>query len=128
MAVVPAAIAVFPVVINPDGTVNSSLNPAPPNGIVSVWGTGAGATGLPDGTLYPTPQSIPQPVSVINPNSVYVQYAGGAHGLVSGAFQVNFQVPFAPLTTTPYSFALEVPGGTFGSVSPNFVVSVKGAP
>jgi uncharacterized protein (TIGR03437 family) len=85
-------------IVNEDGTVNSSANPAARGSIVSLYGTGLGALSLtiPAGALtISTPYPIPQgPVAVtIGGQPAEVLYAGAAPFLVNGVFQINVRVP-----------------------------------
>ncbi len=88
-------------IINQDGTVNSAAHPAPRGSIVSLYGTGGGATTplLPDGYL-----NVAAPYGVfLNKNvqasiasqAASVLYAGGAPYLINGALQMNVQIPAA---------------------------------
>lgn len=87
-------------ILNQDGTVNSSTNPAAKGSIVVLYGEGAGQT---------TPQELdgaitsivapllPQPVLPvtveIGGQDAQVNYAGAAPGFVAGMLQVNVQIP-----------------------------------
>jgi uncharacterized protein (TIGR03437 family) len=95
--VVPATPAIFTAdatgkgqgaILNQDSSVNSASNPALPGSVVVLYGTGGGAL---------TNDALPRlalPVSVTIGGAVaQVLYAGIAPGLVSGAIQVNVQVP-----------------------------------
>ena len=85
-------------VLNQDGTINSSANPANAGSIVSLFGTGAGWSSpnlfqgaLTISTPYPTPL---QNVAVImggQPASVV--YAGAAPFLPAGIWQINARIP-----------------------------------
>jgi uncharacterized protein (TIGR03437 family) len=91
------------VALNQDGSLNSPSNPAAGGSIVTVWATGAGislAFGG-DGAIASELESPLLPVSVLNSGnanesgvySLAVLYAGSAPELVTGALQVNFQLP-----------------------------------
>ena len=86
-------------VLNQDGTLNSVSNPAPRGSIISFYAAGAGLMNPPetDGAVQPLmlPLPVPQlPVSVqIRGADAKVTYAGAAPGLISGALQVNAEVP-----------------------------------
>ncbi len=83
--------------LNLDMTMNSSSNPAARGSVVALFGSGAGAltTSTPDGQVATsngwspaakvtaTVGSIPAPVT----------FAGSAKGFVSGAVQINVQIP-----------------------------------
>src|SRR5581483_1503158 len=60
--VAPAAPALFPVVINQNGSPNSESSPAPRNSVITVYGTGEGLTDGPNiagaAALAPYPQSL----------------------------------------------------------------------
>lgn len=94
-------------ILNQDGRVNSAMNPADRDTIVSLYATGEGQTGpagvdgkIAGGTL-PKPLL---PVSVtIGGVPANVTYAGGAQGLVAGGLQINAQVPanVAPSSAVP---------------------------
>jgi uncharacterized protein (TIGR03437 family) len=76
---------------------NSSTNPAKAGDIVSLFGTGGGAT-TPSGTDGALVGStLPQPVAAvavqIGGKDAVVQYAGGAPGLTNGLLQVNVFIP-----------------------------------
>jgi uncharacterized protein (TIGR03437 family) len=91
------------VALNQDGSLNSAANPAVGGSIVTVWATGAGISLSPggDGAIASQLDSPLLPVSVLNASyanesgiySLAVLYAGSAPGLVTGAIQVNFQLP-----------------------------------
>jgi uncharacterized protein (TIGR03437 family) len=96
--------------VNEDGTINSATNPAAVGDIVSVWATGLGPISptQADGSLigFPLPANL-LPVSVAAswqiPNFFStitlpfdVTYAGPAPELVTGASQINFQIPSFP--------------------------------
>ena len=127
MLVHPSQPAVFPVAINQDGSVNSaSDHPAPPGSLVTIWVTGAGRTALPDGAIAAAASGRPPlPVSVLlNDQSYYqsleVQYAGDAPGMVAGVIQINFRLPSdlkLPLDTEPI---LQI-----GDAASSFIVWVK---
>ena len=85
-------------ILNQDGSVNSSANPALRGSYISLFGTGAGVASpyIPAGTLvlatpYPLPQNA---VTVtIGGQPATVQYAGAAPTLPSGVLQINALVP-----------------------------------
>jgi len=86
-------------VLNQDGTLNSVSHPAPRGSIITFYAAGAGLM-IPqetDGAIQPLmlPLPVPQlPVSVqIRGVDARVTYAGAAPGLISGALQVNVEVP-----------------------------------
>ena len=82
---------------NSDETVNSPSNPAARGDYVSIYLTGAGTTspaGV-DGLRPLGPSYRPNAKVSVTIGSIpcQVSYAGGAPGLVSGAVQINAQVP-----------------------------------
>ena len=100
-------------ILNQNGTLNSTENPAPAGSIVQIYASGAGlwtpnvATGL---QLSPSPPfPVPAaPVSVtIGGQSAQLTYSGAAPGLISGMLQVNAIVP-AGLSPGPQSVLLKV--------------------
>ncbi len=104
-------------VVNEDGTVNSSSNPAALGSLISLYGTGLGQTTPPgvDGATTVVLAVPNLPVSVlIGGLPAYVVYAGGAPGLVQGTFQINVRVP--PLAPTGPMIAVTIQVGN--AVSP----------
>jgi uncharacterized protein (TIGR03437 family) len=92
------------VALNQNASLNSASNPAAAGSVVTIWATGAGQDNSPDvqDGLIATDLYAPLlPVSVLNSSyvstsggySLDVLYAGNAPGLVTGAIQVNFQLP-----------------------------------
>ena len=102
-------------IINQDGTVNSSSNPAPVGSYISVYATGEGQTN-PEGVDgkpgdWPAPLPVAQPVTaMVGGLSAPVQYAGGAPGLVAGVLQVNVQIPQAVPTGSSVPIIISVGG------------------
>ncbi|MGO9255056.1 MAG: hypothetical protein ACLQU1_01950 [Bryobacteraceae bacterium] len=100
-----------------DNSVNSAANPVARGDYVSIYATGAGVTSPAsvDGLLATAPYSLPAnvPVTVtMGGLPCLVNYAGAAPSLISGAAQINAQVP-AGVTPGP-SVPLAV---TIGGVS-----------
>jgi uncharacterized protein (TIGR03437 family) len=101
--------AVFPAMLNEDGSVNSASNPAARGSVVSLWMTGAGYMNiyLPDGSVGPLGPPYAAPFlgvsAQIGVSQAPVLFAGQAPGLVVGVIQVNLQIP---------------PNATIGSVVP----------
>jgi uncharacterized protein (TIGR03437 family) len=100
-------------IVNQDGTINSSSNPAPAGSIVFIYGTGEGQTnpagvdGKPDGSPAPTPSAQPGMTATIGGMNAPVLYAGGVPGLVAGVLQVNVQVPAgSPSGSLPIQLSL----------------------
>jgi uncharacterized protein (TIGR03437 family) len=83
--------------LNQDGTSNSVANPASAASIVTVYGTGFGATApsSKDGALTGSDRyGIALSVRVtVGGEEALVKYAGSAPGLVAGVSQINFQIP-----------------------------------
>ena len=81
--------------VNQDGSINSFANPAKPGSIVSIFVNGAGLNRFfPDGAVVPPGISnATSNVWVVNAQSMEVDFAGDAPGLVSGVMQINFRVP-----------------------------------
>ena len=85
-------------VLNADGTVNSTRNPAQRGTVIAIFGTGGGPTNpaATTGSLAPFDPlaQIILPVSVqIGRRDAEVVYAGVAPGIISGVFQLNVRVP-----------------------------------
>jgi uncharacterized protein (TIGR03437 family) len=85
-------------ILNQDGSVNSSVNPAARGSIVSFFGTGEGLISPPllSGNLsISTPFSVPtEPVAVmIGGQPTEVTYAGAAPLQPIGVFQINTRIP-----------------------------------
>jgi uncharacterized protein (TIGR03437 family) len=86
-------------VLNEDGSVNSSHNPAAEGTVIMVFATGEGQT-LPfgqDGQMAGDLTALPQPVlpvtATIQGTPATVLYAGAAPNAVAGMLQVNILVP-----------------------------------
>jgi len=111
-------------ILNQNGTVNSTTNPAKRGEVVVLFGTGEGQTtpGGVDGkvaTAQPLPAPRLQPVTALlggpkGPGiSAPVLYAGAAPSLVAGVLQVNISIPQeAPTGNVPVAISL----GTTGSI------------
>jgi uncharacterized protein (TIGR03437 family) len=108
VSVVPSEPEVFQsggsaIALNQDGSLNSASNPAAGGSVVTIWATGGGISLAPgrDGVIATELDSPVLPVSVLNASyagasgldSLAVLYAGSAPGLVTGALQINFQLP-----------------------------------
>jgi uncharacterized protein (TIGR03437 family) len=100
-------------ILNQDGSLNSSANPAPRGSVVSLFGTGEGRTvpqlrwgDLSISTPFPVPT---EPVTVtIAGQQAEVTYAGAAPLQPAGVFQINARIPG---TVTPGSVAVSVSVG-----------------
>lgn len=86
-------------VVNQDGTINSSSNPAPRGSVISLYITGAGTLGpyLNDGAVGPLSPPFPAPLAPIAATianiAATITFAGQAPGLIAGVTQVNLEVP-----------------------------------
>jgi uncharacterized protein (TIGR03437 family) len=119
MPVVTSAPGIF-VIVNPDGSVNSTGNPAPKGSIVVIYATGEGQTnpaGV-DGKLaaavLPLPAPLLQVTARINNVLADVLYAGAAPTLVAGVLQVNVRLP---LDTPAGDMPIVLQVGTASSVA-----------
>jgi uncharacterized protein (TIGR03437 family) len=116
LAVAAASPALFPVIVNQDGSLNSESNPAPRGTLVALFGSGEGLTdtmnvsGMPAQAPYPRP-ILPVGLTVAGITAELV-YAGSAPGAV-GELQVNARVPggFVP----PGPVAVELTVGAFAA-------------
>jgi uncharacterized protein (TIGR03437 family) len=74
-------------ILNQDGTVNSTTNPAAHGSVISVFMTGAGrmTPAQPDGSMGPLSAPFPVPVLGAACSLGQVLYAVAAPGLVAGA-------------------------------------------
>jgi uncharacterized protein (TIGR03437 family) len=110
LTVALAAPAIFPTVLNPDGSWNSATNPAPQGGIITFFATGEGVTNGSNvaGQAASAPYATPQmPVAVtVGSGTAAVLFAGEAPGLV-GMLQVDAQLP-AGLASGPLTLQMTV--------------------
>jgi uncharacterized protein (TIGR03437 family) len=111
--------------LNQDGTLNSPQNPAAPGSIVTIFATGGEPANRPDGYIVASsfgsggPANSMASVSILaglSGNSLEVEYAGDAPGLVVGMMQVNFRLPASLGPFKTFSFQLQV-GATPGGAS-----------
>jgi uncharacterized protein (TIGR03437 family) len=93
-------------ILNQDYSVNSAANPAARGNVVILYATGEGQT-IPlgvDGRVNNDPNNLPKPVMPVNVmidgQPAKVLYYGAAPGMVSGAMQVNVEVPLTSSTGT----------------------------
>jgi uncharacterized protein (TIGR03437 family) len=108
LPVASTASALFPVVVNPDGSINSQSNPAPQNSIITLYGTGEGLSngvnvaGLPAPMTAPFPQPQGAVSLTVAGMPAQILFAGSAPGLV-GLIQVNARTPgaFVPSGQVP---------------------------
>ncbi|MEZ5402337.1 MAG: hypothetical protein R2729_21865 [Bryobacteraceae bacterium] len=100
--------------LNEDGSLNTASNPARRGSVVTVWGTGAGATtpSGADGGVAPSGplEALPRPTGGLTANflsydqtpAAQIVYAGAAPGLVHGVTQINVRLPEQmPVTGAP---------------------------
>jgi len=114
--VAAAAPAIFPVIVNQDGWINSQSAPAASGDIVVFYATGDGflntgnVTGQPAAAPYPQP-TLPVGVTVAGIDAE-ILYAGSAPGFV-GVMQLNVRVPggFVP----PGQTTIQLTIGEFAS-------------
>ena len=96
LMVASAAPALFPAVVNQDGSLNAATAPAARDTIVTFYATGEGLTTGFNVTGQPAPAPYPRPVLPVTLSIAGVPaqtlYAGSAPGLV-GVMQVNARVP-----------------------------------
>ena len=105
-----------PSILNQDGTVNTSTNPAPRGSIVSFYGTGLGAMTpqLNDGNLaISTPYSTPvnTPTLTIGSQPAQIIYSGDAPTLPTGVFQINATIS-ATINPGPAPVLLTIAGAS----------------
>ncbi|HMC61208.1 MAG TPA: hypothetical protein VKJ01_18610, partial [Candidatus Solibacter sp.] len=103
--------------VNLDGSINGPATPAPKGSVVSVFMTGEGQTSPigTDGTVTPLDGSrLKKPILAVTATiggvsvPATVLYAGSAPGLVSGAMQVNLQIPAGAPSGTAVPLAITV--------------------
>ena len=105
-------------IINQDGTANSPANPAPAGSVVSIYGTGGGATNPMSvtGGLAPLKPLanllLPATVIIDGTLKADVQYAGVAPTLISGLFQINFQIPQSLAAFATHRVDVTIGGGS----------------
>jgi uncharacterized protein (TIGR03437 family) len=111
-SVAPAAPAIFPALVNQDGSLNSAANPADQGSILTLFATGEGVTDGANvaGQMAAAPYARPQmPVAVtVGAGVAALLYAGAAPGLV-GMLQVDAQLPGG---LTPGAVTLQLSVGT----------------
>jgi len=104
LRVMETSVAIFPgLVLNPDGTLNSAMNPAPKGATLVMYGTGMGQTnpaGV-DGAILQGPH-LPVPIAKFSATVTLhgialfpaeISYLGPLPGAVAGAMQVNVRIP-----------------------------------
>jgi uncharacterized protein (TIGR03437 family) len=115
LPVAAAAPGIFPPIVNPDGTVNSAVNPAPQGGIVTFYGTGEGITTGVNvaGEAATAPYARPElaVAMTVGGSAATLLYAGSAPGLV-GLLQVDAQFPAG---LAPGAVTVQLTVGTFAA-------------
>jgi len=109
-------------VVNQDGTVNGSNNPAELGSVLTLYGSGGGALSqsLPDGTIASASAPSPvAPVSVIlsvsgtsylcNNQTLPLVYAGPSPGMVVNALQVNFRLQITKEPASGFNYCIYGP-------------------
>jgi uncharacterized protein (TIGR03437 family) len=124
LAVVDAAPAVFPAVVNPDDSLNSAIAPTALGSILTFYATGEGLTNGPNvsgqaaAVPYPSPL-LPVTLTVAG-FPAQILYAGSAPGAV-GLLQVNARVPAGFIPTGPVVAELAVGS----AVAPDLTIWLK---
>jgi uncharacterized protein (TIGR03437 family) len=111
--------------LNEDLSLNTPSNPAAPNSVLMVYGTGFGLLQSPvsDGRIVTGSVPLVLPVSAtIGGMAAEVLYAGAAPALIAGLTQVNIQVPQG-LPSNPFSSIVLSIGGV--STPPGATVSIR---
>lgn len=132
-------------IVNQDGSINSAVNPAFGDSIVSLYGTGLGPYDLniPDGSIAPlqlahltyllqisviVPPPYPCPFVCPPPKIVpaEIEFAGAAPTLVNGVNQINLKVP-SSMTAGAYTLAIQIESDpkTHSTASASAVLWVK---
>jgi len=121
LTVAPAAPAIFPVVANQDGSINSRSHSAARNSVITLYATGSGMTngrnisGEPAAAPYALPL-LPVALTIAG-MPAEILFAGSAPGLV-GVLQINARTPGAYVAAGPVTAQLAV--GT--AVSPPLTI------
>jgi uncharacterized protein (TIGR03437 family) len=120
LAIAIAAPAVFPAVVNQDGSINQDTSPAPRGGVITFYATGAGLTsptsveGVPAEAPYAQPR---QSVSVTVAGApAEILFAASAPGMV-GVLQVNARVPAGLSAVGQQTLTLSVGGAASPDMS-----------
>jgi uncharacterized protein (TIGR03437 family) len=124
--IVPSAPHSYPTVLNQDGTVNGTSNPARGGSVVSFYGTGWQPNFYPlaDGQVATAAKDFCLGNCQIVPSfnvyapSATVEYGGTAPGIVAGVSQFNVRFgQFAPnQTALSFNFTLTGPSGTLSQI------------
>jgi uncharacterized protein (TIGR03437 family) len=124
LAVVPAAPALFPVVVNLDGSPNSAIDPTALGSILTFYATGEGLTNGPNvsgqAAVAPYPSPLLPVTLTVAGFPAQILYAGSAPGAV-GLLQVNALLPAGFIPTGPVAAELTV--GT--AVAPDITIWLK---
>ena len=111
VAVTAAAPAIFPAVVNQDGSLNLDTAPAQRGSIITFYATGDGLTfpasveGIPASAPYPYPL-LPVSIAVAG-SAAELLFAASAPGLV-GILQVNARIPPSLTATGQQTLTLQV--------------------
>jgi uncharacterized protein (TIGR03437 family) len=124
LAVVDAAPALFPVVVNQDGLPNSAVDPTALGSILTFYATGEGLTNGPNASGLAAVSPYPSPLLPVTLTvagfPAQILYAGSAPGAV-GLLQVNARVPSAFIPTGPVVAELAVGS----AVAPDLTIWLK---
>ncbi|MEP7365495.1 MAG: hypothetical protein ABI972_19755 [Acidobacteriota bacterium] len=116
-------------VLNQNGTVNSSSNPAPRGEVVVIYATGEGQTtpGGVNGSVPNTAAQLKKPLGAVKVRiggvEVTPAYAGSAPGFVSGVMQVNVTVPEG--ISAGSNVPVELIVGTGSSAAQSITIAVR---
>jgi uncharacterized protein (TIGR03437 family) len=99
-------------IVNQDGSLNTSDNPAAQGSVVVLYATGAGQMNpaVADGSIPSDALSSPvlQSSAQIDSQTARILYAGSAPGIVSGVLQVNVVVPAGTSSGTSVPVYLQI--------------------
>jgi uncharacterized protein (TIGR03437 family) len=124
LAVVPATPALFPVVVNQSGELNSETAAASRGTVITLFATGEGlsngtnVSGQPASAPY-SPPKLPISVTIAG-ISADILFVGGAPGSI-GTLQINTRVPGGFVPAGPVSVELQVGAVT----SPPLTIWIK---
>jgi uncharacterized protein (TIGR03437 family) len=111
LSVVAAAPALFQIVVNQDGSLNSDANPAARGTVVTFFGTGEGLTDGSNlsGTIAQAPYAHPRQTVALSMGGIAADllYAGAAPGQ-AGELQINARVPGGFLPTGKVAVQLTI--------------------
>ena len=124
LVVVAAAPAMFPVVVNQDGSPNSAIDPTALGSILTFYATGEGLADGPNvsgqAAVVPYPSPILPVTLTVAGFPAQILYAGSAPGAV-GLLQVNARVPAGFIPTGPVTAELAVGS----AVAPDLTIWLK---